>query len=548
METANGQLLLKPSNCVVLGGNVSHLVEKWELTRSLAKLGRHGCGAPPFIAFGEKIQQNVPVANDRSFKSLQNNTAKESENENSEFNTQRNDAIAEAYKSGTKKTFGGGTNKLVDSNVQKILEKGYTEEQANQALKFSRNNLEKALSILKRQDEKTNAQRTGDFDTSRKEAGGRGRGGKVAAGSEQPGTTKPSAKVSLFEFLEDKLPHQQENENSTAKMYSTGSSYNASNSQNTNYGNSQKYSSNRNSERFENNISSSFRKNDKENSYSSKSTSSSGAPTKHQLPNNTAVNTQTSVSHTGNASGSTYSGYNKSAHTSQNYNSRQQASGSQQTRDNRDHSSKYSSHGQYGNNYQSNSSAPYRQNSYHERQKNNYHSSSGQQQPYQKQGSPPQQQQQQQPHYASQQKYSQGNQSAGSYQRVSFFLNRFFYSNLYFLNFRENQIQIIKNMIRSMIPDMIPSTRKITSPNMNQNMRRAMRRSMITILENQITMHQEIRATIIREILVEVGAIILDRVTRNIMTTTRANNNNIINKIPVTAVKAANKWSIPWQK
>jgi tudor domain-containing protein 3 len=56
IETANGQLLLKPSNCTVLGGHVSHLVEKWELTRSLAKYAKGARiggvnGPPPFYCF-----------------------------------------------------------------------------------------------------------------------------------------------------------------------------------------------------------------------------------------------------------------------------------------------------------------------------------------------------------------------------------------------------------------------------------------------------------------------------------------------------------------
>lgn len=444
VEMANGQLLLKPSNCVVLGGNVSHMVEKWELTRSLAKYAKGGRvggvnGPPPFIAFGEKIQQNVHVPGDRSFKSLQNNTTKENDNDNSEFNTQRTEAIAEAYKSGTKKTFGGGTNKLVDSNVQKIMEKGYTEEQANQALKFSRNNVDKALANLKRHDEKTkmqNSQRTGDYESSSrnsKDVAGK-RGGKVAAGSEQSTTTKPSSKVSLFEFLEDKLPLQQENENSTAKMYSAGGSYNSAGAHNPS---NSKYSTNRNSERFENNISSSFRRNEKETSYNSRSSTSSG-PTKAQLPNTSMVSSTSATSSTQATTGaaasgnSSYSGHNKSASTSQNYNSRQ-SSGPMNPhgRDGRDNSSKYNSNSQYNNNYQSNN-APYRQNSYHERQKNNYSSS----QHYQKQGSPPQQQE----HY-SQQRYSQqGSQGAGGYQRVSFsdYFSSFFlfkFSSIPFLKF-----------------------------------------------------------------------------------------------------------------
>lgn len=386
-------------------------------------MGGTNGGPPPFIAFGEKIQQTASITNDRSFKSLQNNVVKESENENSEFNSQRNDAIAEAYKSGTKKTFGGGTQKMVDSNVQKIMEKGYTEEQANHSLRIARNNLDRALSNLKRQDEKKAMmmQNSTKSDYEPKSSGRDGRDGKrgsrAGANADPTSSSKPSAKVSLFEFLEDKLP-QQENEISTAKNYNnTGSSTSYTNNNNNSSSTSSKYASTKSSfsssqqpssnsnERFENNISSSFRhKSDngsgKENSFHGNKPAS--GKYQQQLPNSSSSNAPTNSS-TVNSSSS--AGYNKSSQ------SRQPHSSSSS----RDHpSSKYQSH---HNGYQSgsNSAPPYRQNSYQDRQessrpKSNYSSN----QQYQKQGSPPQ-------HYSSSQKYNQSQtQSASSYQKVRF--------------------------------------------------------------------------------------------------------------------------------
>uniref|UniRef100_A0A3Q2XML5 Tudor domain containing 3 n=1 Tax=Hippocampus comes TaxID=109280 RepID=A0A3Q2XML5_HIPCM len=53
----NGFLLLDDSNISILGGEVEHMVEKWELQRSLAKHSRNNVGAeggpPPFLAFGQ---------------------------------------------------------------------------------------------------------------------------------------------------------------------------------------------------------------------------------------------------------------------------------------------------------------------------------------------------------------------------------------------------------------------------------------------------------------------------------------------------------------
>lgn len=234
MKVSNGQLLLTPKNIEILGGNVETLVSKWEVTKSLAgiKGSRTGVagGPPPFIPFGQKIQQNI-VSDQRGFKSLQPAKPKENENDDSEFKAQRQDAIAEATKAGTKKTFGGGSKMLVDSNLQKVMDKGYTEEQATLGLKYSRNNVEKALVILKRKEE--HRQRANSNDYEPREYPKEKRFGKGS--SAEPQSAKPSGAVSLFDFF----PAKQE---SAAKPSST-SSYN---------------------EPFENNMSSSFRKFDKD--------------------------------------------------------------------------------------------------------------------------------------------------------------------------------------------------------------------------------------------------------------------------------------------
>jgi tudor domain-containing protein 3 len=179
------------------------------------------------------------VTTDKGFKSLQ--SKQKEQEDNSEFIAQRQDAIAEATKVGTRKTFGGGTKTLVDANVQKIIDKGYTEEQATTALKFARNNVEKALSNLKRREERQQHRASSnDYESressERKDKRGGDREGRGKNSSDPP-PAKPSTGVSLFDFLENKIP-----ESSTAK---------------------QSYSHN---ERFENNISSSFRKFDKESS------------------------------------------------------------------------------------------------------------------------------------------------------------------------------------------------------------------------------------------------------------------------------------------
>lgn len=218
-------------------------------------------GPPPFIPFGIKIQQNLP--NDqRGFKSLQASKPKENEVDDSEFKAQRKDAIAEANKAGTKKTFGGGSKVLVDSNVQKIMDKGYTEEQATTALKYSRNNVEKALGIIKRKEE--HRQRAGSNEYEPREYSKEKRGGGKGSSSE-PHSDKPSGAVSLFDFLENKIPANQDN---AAKQ-----SYN---------------------ERFENNMSSSFRKFDKDVSNGSQhwSQNTSDHKSSHNAKNSNPYNSR----------------------------------------------------------------------------------------------------------------------------------------------------------------------------------------------------------------------------------------------------------------
>lgn len=66
--------------------------------------------------------------------------------ENSEFEAQRKGAILEAAsKIGAPKVFGGGNNKLLDHNVQVIVDAGFTVEQAEYALKLAKNNTDRAL-------------------------------------------------------------------------------------------------------------------------------------------------------------------------------------------------------------------------------------------------------------------------------------------------------------------------------------------------------------------------------------------------------------------
>lgn len=268
LKVVSGQLLLTPKNVEILGGYVEQLVSKWEVSKTLAKFSKGNRiagtgGPPPFIPFGQKIQQ-APVV-DKGFKSLQTVQSKENANDNAEFNALRKDAIAEAAKAATKKTFGGGSKQLVDTNVQKVLDQGYSEEQATYSLKLSRNNPERALMFLKRREERSQKEKSGDYDPS--EHPRERHGGKREA---EPQSTKPTGKVSLFDFLGSKIPAQE-----------TSSSFN---------------------DRFENNMSSSFRKFDKDPPYEKSSNqwsnySSGTDPKSSQNNKNNSYNTRDSRSY-----------------------------------------------------------------------------------------------------------------------------------------------------------------------------------------------------------------------------------------------------------
>ncbi|XP_075159760.1 tudor domain containing 3 [Haematobia irritans] len=271
VQIMQGLLILKETEVQILGGNVEHMVEKWELARQMQKYAHSNRrmsgsgGPPPWIAFGKRLDAHKEaLPQDRNFKSLQAATEKDKTGkENDEFNASRTQAIAEAAKAGQKKVFGGGQHNILDHNVKKILEKGYSEDEAKYALKTTNNNLERALYNLKRRNNK------GATETTAKAAvatgpSQRGRGG--ASIKEEAAASKPQTNVSLFDFLTDKLPVTVSTSNTTESppKVATNNSQNTratkETSRNTNTTNNNvnpkqnSYTANK----FENNMSSSF--------------------------------------------------------------------------------------------------------------------------------------------------------------------------------------------------------------------------------------------------------------------------------------------------
>ncbi|XP_004462863.2 tudor domain-containing protein 3 isoform X2 [Dasypus novemcinctus] len=242
VDIKNGFLLLNDSNTTVLGGEVEHLIEKWELQRSLSKHNRSNIGTeggpPPFVPFGQKCISNFQVDSrelDRR-KTLQTTMPAKPTNDNDEFEKQRTAAIAEVAKSKETKTFGGagggarsnlnmnsGGNRnkevlqkekstksegkqegvyreLVDEKALKhITEMGFSKEASRQALMDSGNNLEAALNVL------LNSNKQKPVTGPPMRGKGKGRGRIRSEDEDDLGNARPSAPSTLFDFLESKM-------------------------------------------------------------------------------------------------------------------------------------------------------------------------------------------------------------------------------------------------------------------------------------------------------------------------------------------------------
>ncbi|CAH2223929.1 tudor domain-containing 3 [Pelobates cultripes] len=241
VEVKNGCLLLDDTNTVVLGGEVEHLIEKWELQRSLSKHSRSNIGTeggpPPFVPFGQQRISVTSVDSKEldSRKTLQVSNATKTVGENDEFEKQRTAAIAEVAKSKETKTFGGGGNagsnlnsgtggnrnrevfqkekiirtegksegvyrELVDEKaLRHITEMGFSKDSARQALMDYGNNLESALNFLL----------TGSKPKLQQgppmRGKGKGRGRTRAEVDDESAGARPSAPSTLFDFLESKM-------------------------------------------------------------------------------------------------------------------------------------------------------------------------------------------------------------------------------------------------------------------------------------------------------------------------------------------------------
>ncbi|XP_032390866.1 tudor domain-containing protein 3 isoform X2 [Etheostoma spectabile] len=252
VQVKNGLLLLDDSKISVLGGEVDHMVEKWELQRSLAKHSRSNIGAeggpPPFVPFGQKcmMKEDIDSTELDQRKTLKTQDVVKNPDENVEFEKQRTAAIAEVAKTKeAPRTFGGGGNagsnlssaassfrsrdsyqrrredrvertesrqdgnyrELVDERaLRDIMEMGFNREAARQALMDNNNNLEVALnSLLTGSSGSRPGPVVAESFKPQPRARGRGRGRSRNEDEEEGAGGRPSGPSTLFDFLESKM-------------------------------------------------------------------------------------------------------------------------------------------------------------------------------------------------------------------------------------------------------------------------------------------------------------------------------------------------------
>ncbi|KAK1891653.1 Tudor domain containing protein 3 [Dissostichus eleginoides] len=229
VQVKNGLLLLDDSNISVLGGEVYHMVEKWELQRSLAKHSRSNIGAeggpPPFVAFDQRCErkEEVDTRDLDQRKTLQSQSVAKSPDENDEFEKQRTAAIAEIAK--TKegpRTFGGGENagsnlstaassfRGRDSYQQRRREERFERPESREDGNYRELVDERALRDIMEMGFNMRDARLALMDNNNNwkpppRGRGRGRGRSRNEDEEEGPGGRPSGPSTLFDFLESKM-------------------------------------------------------------------------------------------------------------------------------------------------------------------------------------------------------------------------------------------------------------------------------------------------------------------------------------------------------
>ncbi|XP_050415509.1 tudor domain-containing protein 3 isoform X1 [Patella vulgata] len=226
-------LLLNNKNTRFIGGHVEKLAENWQLKKSLKYQTRSNVrsegGPPAYVPFGQKNTSQLPNPRKENFKSFDTNKEKSSGDKN-EFQQQRQATIAEALqaKDSKAKTFGGGGKlALEDNDIAKIVDMGFSTEDATNALRFSNGNVSDAIHSLlskgnnsrgrPRQDKHERpSERVDRTDRKEKPSSRPRRGGNPTNTEESSANSQPSGPSTLFDFLTNKIPVKEETKPSSS--------------------------------------------------------------------------------------------------------------------------------------------------------------------------------------------------------------------------------------------------------------------------------------------------------------------------------------------
>uniref|UniRef100_V5IHC2 Putative tudor domain protein n=1 Tax=Ixodes ricinus TaxID=34613 RepID=V5IHC2_IXORI len=205
IPVVNGFLLLAERDFKFLGGNVSHLIEKWELAKNLSHhkriVGEEGA-APPWVPFGHKIDAGGLKNMKGNFKSM--DLCQKDTKPNESFEKHRQLTIAEISRSkeGKVKVFGGGKQQPQDGDIAQLVSIGYSVEAAVSALKMHNCDIGAALQALEISD-RFGANRRDR--ANRPETGRKKREPRERDSQDEKSAGRPSGPSTLFDYLQNQI-------------------------------------------------------------------------------------------------------------------------------------------------------------------------------------------------------------------------------------------------------------------------------------------------------------------------------------------------------
>lgn len=202
IPVVNGFLLLAERNFKFLGGNVAHLIEKWELAKNLSHhkriVGDEGA-APPWVPFGQKIEAGGLKNLKGSFKSM--DLCQKDTKPNESFEKHRQMTIAEISraKEGKVKVFGGGKQQPQDGDIAQLVGFGYSVDAAVNALKTHNCDIAAAMQALELSD-RNRRERANKPEMGRKRREPRDRDS-----ADEKAPSRPSGPSTLFDYLQNQI-------------------------------------------------------------------------------------------------------------------------------------------------------------------------------------------------------------------------------------------------------------------------------------------------------------------------------------------------------